>query len=70
MPMIPKGDVYIFESAVSINSINQKQAAAFPLMHNIELTSMLLALINTSSEMNNTINDNKVYFLRSKLPAR
>lgn len=74
MEKIPKGDVYIFESSTSVSPGNQKQATALPIMNNIELTSMLLTLINTSNKMDDTSNentiDNKVYFLRTKLSAR
>lgn len=70
---IPNGDLYIFEAPIS--ALGQK-STAIPVTQNIELTSMLLALINTSKKTNGTIKDNevlienKVHYLRHKLPAR
>ncbi|XP_044272006.1 uncharacterized protein LOC123015953 [Tribolium madens] len=64
---LPTGDAYIFEGN---SSMGQKQSSAVPpYTQQLELCSMLLALINTSSN-HNKISQNSVYFLRSKLPAR
>lgn len=73
---IPTGDLYIFEAPPSLNPVGgQKQSIQLSYAQNLELVSMLLALINTSSKHNLDLlrEDqllNRVYFLRSKLPAR
>ncbi|EEZ99841.2 uncharacterized protein LOC103313039 [Tribolium castaneum] len=76
---IPTGDAYIFEGTSSMGLQGQKQSSAVPpYTQQLELCSMLLALINTSSSHNTVSQDadsdaditNCVYFLRSKLPAR
>lgn len=74
---IPSGDMYILESPLNSGLQSSKSSVS---THQMELTAMLLALINTSSkhnitETNTTQNKdnncrNKVYYLKSRLPAR
>lgn len=68
MGKIPAGDAYVFES---VNSGIQKQSNVIYNLQ-LELTSMLLALINTSPTHNKNYEElwNCVYFLKSKIPAR
>ncbi|XP_063919875.1 uncharacterized protein LOC135134917 isoform X2 [Zophobas morio] len=79
LSQIPCGDVYVFEGANGMGLQGQKQPAtvATYTLH-LELSSMLLALINTSRGHNKGYQDdltkydtlsNCVYFLRPKLPA-
>lgn len=75
---LPTGDVYVLEAQKNLNS--QSQAVTVSYNHQQELISMLLALINTSPAHNPTVDrdvesqlcfcENKVHFLRSKVPAR
>jgi hypothetical protein len=78
---LPVGDAYIFEGTSSMSLQGQKQPTVVAsYTQQLELSSMLLALINTSSRHNIINQNNKktdsndvinvVYFLRSKLPAR
>ena len=80
LSQIPCGDVYVFEGANGMGLQGQKQPAtvATYTLH-LELSSMLLALINTSRGHNKGYQDdltkydtlsNCVYFLRPKLQAR
>lgn len=72
---IPNGDIYILESPMNNGLQNSKSNSS---THQMELTAMLLALINTSSKHNIEIDamhtketlSNKVYYLKSRLPAR
>lgn len=72
---IPPSDVYVFESTRN-NSVTQTQANITSYNHQMELTSMLFALINTSSKHNQSLTneedsfENKVYRLRAAIPAR
>ncbi|XP_074028227.1 transcription elongation factor, mitochondrial isoform X2 [Leptinotarsa decemlineata] len=78
---IPPSDVYIFESTEPLSPT--RQVATVSSFHQqIALTSMLLALLNTSMNHNaslrnvgkdNTVQSiakNRVFFLKPKLPAR
>ncbi|RZC37662.1 uncharacterized protein BDFB_002825, partial [Asbolus verrucosus] len=77
---LPVGDVYVFEGTSNMGLQGQKQPSTVTsYTQQIELSSMLLALINTSSTHNTNFKNidkdeteilNSVYFLRSKLPAR
>ncbi|KAI4470706.1 hypothetical protein MML48_1g09237 [Holotrichia oblita] len=73
---IPPADVYILESKQSTGP-NRNQSKATPYTHQLELTSMLIALLNTHHECNLNNNatpadlyPNRVYYLRNRLPAR
>lgn len=68
--------MYILETPMSNGLQNSKSSVS---THQMELTAMLLALINTSLKHNvaeidavqNKDNcNNKVYYLKSRLPAR
>ncbi|KAK9695126.1 hypothetical protein QE152_g33063 [Popillia japonica] len=72
---IPPADVYILESKQSTGP-NRNQSKATPYTHQLELTSMLIALLNTYHEcdLSNKATPenpypNKVYYLRNRLPA-
>lgn len=78
----PPGDVYIFETINNLAPQAQaKQTSLATYNQKIELISMLLALINTSVIHNTSLQklgdddrlqtiDNRVFFLRSNIPAR
>ncbi|CAH1119766.1 unnamed protein product [Phaedon cochleariae] len=80
---IPPSDLYIFEANHQLGPQGQTQSATVSsYTQKQELTSMLLALLNTSVNHNMTLQnpsedrsnqttiENRVFFLRSKLPAR
>ncbi|KAF2883956.1 hypothetical protein ILUMI_22214 [Ignelater luminosus] len=74
---IPVSDIYLFEASPSISMQSTKQAAVMTSYNQQqELTSMLLALINTSPKhafqptQNEISHRNNVFFLRSNLSAR
>lgn len=71
------GDVYIFEAPPQLNPQNQsKQVVTHK--HQIELMSMLLALLNTSVKHNKGLQgkavnghfENRVFYLKNRVPAR
>lgn len=79
LDQLPTGDVYIFENTNNGSNSLQTGKGVLLSTQQLELTSMLIALINTSPKHNNSfqrqqnsknIVSNKVYFLKSKLPAR
>lgn len=69
---IPPSDIYIFESTRN-NAGTPTQANITSYNHQMELTSMLFALINTSSKHNQSLMDenesveNKVYRLKAAI---
>lgn len=76
---IPKADLYIFEATTGISILNKNHSSiTASYMQQLELSSMMLTLLNTSSKHNVTLIENetplditnRVYFLKSKLPAR
>lgn len=76
LQFIPPADIYILESKHNAGT-NKSSTKMNPYSHQLELTSMLLALINTSEKHNDENKatstkqyPNKVYYLRSQLPAR
>lgn len=75
MHSIPPADVYVFENKG--NGLGKNSSKVPPYNYQLELTSMLLALINTNDKYIQKDKDftmyhypNRVYFLRGRLPAR
>lgn len=72
---LPDCNLYIFETIPNISPQGQTQSVP-SYIHQIELNSMLLTLLNVRNNLKedcNTISSklpNKVYYLRSKIPAR
>ncbi|XP_066258817.1 uncharacterized protein [Euwallacea similis] len=75
LEMTPLGDVYIFEAQPSLNPQNNPNKV-FTHNHQVEIMSMLLALLNTSVKHNQTLQnegnkfENRVFYLKNRLPAR
>ncbi|KAG5898064.1 hypothetical protein JTB14_001770 [Gonioctena quinquepunctata] len=80
---IPPSDVYIFEMNPSLSPTSQTQTAAVSsYTQQLELTSMLVALLNTSINHNVTLQninadrppqksiENRIFHMRSRIPAR
>ncbi|XP_066148967.1 uncharacterized protein [Euwallacea fornicatus] len=71
----PLGDVYVFEAQPSLNPQNNP-SKVFTHNHQVEIMSMLLALLNTSVKHNQALQnekgifENRVFYLKNKLPAR
>ncbi|KAF5285985.1 hypothetical protein FQR65_LT12982 [Abscondita terminalis] len=65
---IPPSDVYVFEQAPHRPGLGSTQNISHG--QNLEILSMLLALINTSPIYNVNQSENCVYYLRSNLSAR
>ncbi|GJQ68748.1 hypothetical protein Trydic_g17280 [Trypoxylus dichotomus] len=76
MNSIPPADIYILESKQSTGP-NKNPTKATPHSHQLELTSMLIALLNTSQKHSfkqivpsTDYYPNKIYYLKNQLPAR
>ncbi|XP_030760677.1 transcription elongation factor, mitochondrial [Sitophilus oryzae] len=75
---IPQADLYVFESAQSLNLQNQsKPSMVSTYNQQMELLAMLLALLNTSMVHNplgikegSTNVENRVFYLKSRVAAR
>ncbi|XP_017771178.1 PREDICTED: transcription elongation factor, mitochondrial isoform X2 [Nicrophorus vespilloides] len=74
---LPIGEVYVMESSQSAGPQNSNMKQAPTYTQQIELSSMLLALLNTNNKhainmgtQENPSYENNVYYLRSNLPAR
>lgn len=79
---IPPGDVYIFETNPSLSPQSQTQfSAVSAYTQQLELNAMLLTLLNTSVTHNATLQnpkddasqkqiENRVFYLKSRIPAR
>ncbi|PSN30256.1 hypothetical protein C0J52_24071 [Blattella germanica] len=71
---IPKGDVYVLEDKTTSIMSTQQQASAISInLQNTQLTAMFVALLNgdlKSLENEPLQYDHRVFFLRSRLPAR
>ncbi|KAJ8977678.1 hypothetical protein NQ317_010417 [Molorchus minor] len=79
---LPTADIYILEGNHTISPQNISQSASVSLYtQHLELSSMLIALINTSVQHNSVLQEvennkmqqymeNKVFHLRAKVPAR
>ncbi|CAG9768167.1 unnamed protein product [Ceutorhynchus assimilis] len=74
LEVTPSADAYIIEAPPTLGPQSQtKQGIVSAHNHQVELISMLLALLNTSAKHNNGLEkslENKVFFLRSKIAAR
>lgn len=74
---IPSADIYVFEACTGLSVQPQSQLGAMATYtQQIELTSMLFALLNTSKKHNSRVDDktkqftNVVYYMKAKLAAR